>query len=733
MKPSFFSPAEERSIQQCYEKLIRQAKSVLKNGSAAKIEQAFLYAREAHGKTKRSSGDPYILHPLEVAHICVTEIGLGETSIVSALLHDVVEDTPRTIEDIQNHFGEEVARTVEGLTKITGAFRKGSSAQAENFRKILLTLVKDARVIIVKIADRLHNMRTLESLPRNKQLRIASETIYLYAPLAHRLGLYNIKSMLEDLYLKYSEPETFRYLTQKVSENRASRDRFIKNFIAPIEKQLNASNILATLKGRPKSIHSIWNKMKRQNIPFEEVYDLFAIRIIIDASIVEERSLCWRVYAIITDTYAPNADRLRDWISMPKSNGYESLHITVMSREGKWIEVQIRSKRMDALAERGYAAHWKYKQGSTRPLEQKRDQWIDRIREVLEHRTDEDALEFMQDFYPDLSHDEICVFTPKGEPRLLPNGSSVLDFAFSIHTEVGAGCIGAKINHKLLPIDHKISNGDQIEVLHTTKQYPRREWLKLVTTSRARTSIRQVIEKQERAHRIEGKELLARYARKRNIRLKKTTIAHICKTFHVQTPAELYHHIGTKKINKQALLNLPHTLDSLPTARLSHSKSLATQAILAEKNVLTIGNGLDNIEYKLSACCYPVPGDEVFGFVSGKGGIMIHRANCKNAPQILSQHGDRMIRVQWTRHHMQQKLLVSLLIEGIDRKGIVKDILHIVVDQLDTELQAIQIESRDKTFTGHLKVYIQNKKSLDTLTSELEKMKEVSKVLRTDI
>ena len=732
MKVTFFSQAEERHIYQLYEKLIRQVKALLNIRSTTKIEKAFHYALEAHGKTKRSSGEPYILHPLQVAYICVTEIGLGETSVICALLHDVVEDTSRTVDDIKEHFGEEAASIVQGLTKITGVFRRGSSAQAENFRKILLTLVKDARVILIKIADRLHNMRTLESLPRNKQLRIASETIYMYAPLAHRLGLYNIKSMLEDLYLKYSEPETFHYLTQKIRDSQAARDRLIKNFIAPIEKQLKASNIKATIKGRTKSVHSIWNKMQRQGIPFEEVYDLFAVRIIVEHSAVEERALCWRVYAVITDTYAPNADRLRDWISIPKSNGYESLHITVMSHQGKWIEVQIRSQRMDEISERGYAAHWKYKQNGVRSLEHKRDQWIDRIREVLETRTDEDALEFMQDFYPDLSHDEICVFTPKGDPQMLPNGSSVLDFAFSIHTEVGAGCIGAKIDHKLVSIDQKISNGDQIEVLHTNKQYPRREWLKFVTTSRARTSIRQVLEKQERIHRAEGKELLARYAKRRNITLKKTTIALICKTFQVQTPAELYHHIGTKKISTQALLDLPHTLESLPAAKLRTNKSLPVHPMLASKNILTIGNGLKSIEYQLSACCYPVPGDEVFGLVSGKGGIMIHRSTCKHAPQMLAQHGDRMVHVQWT-DHMQQKLLVTLLIEGIDRKGIVKDLLHVVVDQLDTELQAIHVESQGKTFSGHLKVYVQDKEAIDALTSALKALREVSQVLRTEI
>ncbi len=482
---------ERKVILREYRKLLRKSKPFLKDGDAKLIKKAFTTSMEAHKEMRRKSGEPYILHPIAVATICVEEIGLGTTSIISALLHDVVEDTDWELEDIEREFGPKVSPIIDGLTKISGVFEYGTSQQAENFRKMLLTLSKDVRVILIKLADRLHNMRTLESMPRNKQLKIASETIYLYAPLAHRLGLYAIKSELEDLHLKYTESEIYRDIANKINNTKAARKRFINNFISPIEGELNKLKWNYYIKGRPKSIYSIWSKMKKQNIPFEQVYDLFAIRIIIDAPDEHEKAACWEVYSIVTDFYKPNPDRLRDWISTPKANGYESLHTTVMSDNGSWVEVQIRTSRMDEIAEKGYAAHWKYKDHYTKPEETRLEQWIARVREMLESN-DTNAIEFLDDFRSNLFSDEVFVFTPKGELKTLPNGATALDFAFDIHTEIGAKCLGAKVNNKLVPLNHELKNGDQVEILTSNKQKPSEDWLRFVVSSKAKSKIKDV-------------------------------------------------------------------------------------------------------------------------------------------------------------------------------------------------------------------------------------------------
>ncbi len=474
---------ERKEIIRRYRKLLRHAKPVLKDGDAAIIKRAFYISMEAHKNMRRKSGEPYIFHPLEVAQICIEEIGLGTTSIVSALLHDVVEDTDMTLADIERVFGRKVARIIDGLTKISGVFDQGSSQQAENFRKMLLTLSDDVRVILIKLADRLHNMRTLGSMPRDKQLKIANETIYIYAPLAHRLGLYAVKSELEDLYLKYTDRETYNHIANKINATRDARNKFIRNFVKPIKDELAENNIHFEIKGRPKSIHSILHKMRKQNVTFEEVYDLFAIRIIVDTELENEKSLCWQTYSIVTDHYQPNPDRLRDWVSMPKSNGYESLHTTVMSGTGQWVEVQIRSRRMDDIAEKGYAAHWKYKESKDGNNDQGLEMWISKVREILE-QNDATAIEFVDDFRSNLFQEEVFAFTPKGDLITLPNGATALDFAFDIHSEVGSHCLGAKVNQKLVPLNYEIKNGDQIEILTSKKQKPKEDWLKFVVTSK---------------------------------------------------------------------------------------------------------------------------------------------------------------------------------------------------------------------------------------------------------
>jgi GTP diphosphokinase / guanosine-3',5'-bis(diphosphate) 3'-diphosphatase len=471
--------SENKEIISRYRKLLRVAKPFLKDDDAKIIKKAFNTSLHAHKDMRRRSGEPYIYHPLAVAQIAVEEIGLGTTSIIAALLHDVVEDTHVEIEDIQRDFGSKVAKIIDGLTKISGVFEQGSSEQAENFRKMILTLSDDVRVILIKLADRLHNMRTLTSMPREKQLKIASETIYLYAPLAHRLGLYAIKTELEDLYLKYTDTETYKHIAECIAQTKTARDKFIKDFTAPIEKSLDKADVDFVIKGRPKSIYSIWNKMRKQNIPFEEVYDLFAIRIIVDAEPENEKAICWKVYSMVTDFYKPNPDRLRDWISTPKANGYESLHTTVMSKYGQWVEVQIRTQRMDEIAEKGYAAHWKYKDTASGQALTGLEMWIRKVRELIE-TNDSSALEFMDDFRTNLFNEEVFVFTPKGALKILPHGATTLDFAFEIHTQIGMHCLGAKVNQKLVPLSYVLNNGDQVEILTSSKQKPSEDWLKFV-------------------------------------------------------------------------------------------------------------------------------------------------------------------------------------------------------------------------------------------------------------
>ncbi|HRI80651.1 MAG TPA: RelA/SpoT family protein, partial [Cyclobacteriaceae bacterium] len=499
------SAEEKKELISSYRRLLRKAKPVLKPNDAKLIKRAFTLALEAHKDMRRKSGELFIFHPLSVAEICVEEIGLGTTSIVAAIIHDVVEDTDIELADIERMFGKKIAKIVDGLTKIRGVFEYGTSAQAENFRKMLFTLSEDVRVILIKLADRLHNMRTLDSMPRNKQLKVASETIYLYAPLAHRLGLNAIKTELEDLYLRFTDQAVYKDIANKIDESRASRNKFIKQFVAPLKEEMDRLKVEVEIKGRPKSIFSIYNKMRKQNIPFEEVYDLFAIRIIIDTPLEHEKSYCWQVYSIVTDYYTPNPDRLRDWISTPKANGYESLHTTVMAKNGQWVEVQIRTKRMDEIAEKGYAAHWKYKDSSGNH-ESNLEKWLVRVRELLEHQ-DLTALEFVDDFRGNLFTEEVFVFTPKGDLKTLPAGATALDFAFEIHTDIGARCIGAKVNQKLVPINHVLKNGDQIEILTSSKQKPNEDWLRIVLTQKAKSKIKDLLREDKRNIAEEGKEV----------------------------------------------------------------------------------------------------------------------------------------------------------------------------------------------------------------------------------
>jgi len=728
---------EKKDIINHYRKLLRKAKPILKEGDARLIKKAFTIAAEAHKDMRRKSGEPYILHPLAVAEICVEEIGLGTTSILSALMHDVVEDTDMELADIEKMFGKKVARIVDGLTKISGVFEYGTSQQAENFRKMLFTLSEDVRVILIKLADRLHNMRTLESMPRNKQLKVASETIYLYAPLAHRLGLNAIKSELEDLYLRFTDPTIYNSIASKIDDTRAIRNKFIKQFMQPIVEELSRQKIHCEVKGRPKSIYSIWNKMKRQNIPFEEVYDLFAIRIIIDAPADQEKSLSWQVYSIVTDFYTPNPDRLRDWISTPKSNGYESLHTTVMAKNGQWVEVQIRTDRMDDIAEKGYAAHWKYKESNTLN-ESNLEKWLAKVRDTLEHN-DHTALDFVDDFRGNLFTEEVFAFTPKGELKTLPAGSTALDFAFEIHSQVGSKCIGAKINNKLVPINYVLKNGDQVEILTSSKQKPHEDWLRFVVSSKAKGHIKDSLKEEKKQAMQEGKEILARKLKQQKVESTQELLEQMREYFKAKTHFDLYYMIGRGIISTA---DIKRFTEFKPLSPMRSKSSVAmTDAKLIEKEIsklknryddmLLIGEDMDVVDYKLAKCCTPIPGDEVFGFVTVNEGIKIHRANCPNAAELLANHGNRVVKAKWTSQH-EVAFLTGLKIKGTDRVGLINDVTKIISEELKVNMSSMSIYTDTGIFEGEIMLYVNDTRHLEQLISKLEHVEGVVKVSRFD-
>ncbi|MEO1049592.1 MAG: bifunctional (p)ppGpp synthetase/guanosine-3',5'-bis(diphosphate) 3'-pyrophosphohydrolase [Bacteroidota bacterium] len=728
---------EKKEIIRRYRKLLRKAKPFLEDGDAKLIKKAFYTSLEAHKEMRRKSGEPYIYHPLAVAQICVEEIGLGTTSIVSALLHDVVEDTEFELEDIERDFGKKISRIIDGLTKISGVFEHGSSQQAENFRKMLLTLADDVRVILVKLADRLHNMRTLGSMPRHKQLKVASETIFLYAPLAHRLGLYSIKSELEDLYLKYTEQEVYQAIMGKIDDTKEERTRFIKKFIRPIQKELQEHGVKTIIKGRLKSVFSIWNKMKKQSIPFEEVYDLFAIRIIIDTDVENEKAACWQVYSIVTDHYQPNPDRLRDWVSIAKSNGYESLHTTVMAKNGQWVEVQIRSRRMDEIAEKGYAAHWKYKD-TPGSQESGLDQWITKVREVLE-QNNSTALEFVNDFKGDLFTDEVFAFTPKGDLKTLPNGATVLDFAFEIHSEIGVKCIGAKINQRLVPLNYEVKNGDQIEILTSTKQRPSEDWLRFVVTTKAKAKIKQELKSDMKHVADEGKEIVYRKLKQMKIEPTNEVFDRIRAYFNVNNQFELFYQVGRGNITAKDIKLFKDfkpiaPIKSNPKAKVSDTKTFETEITKAKgraQDMLLIGEDMDVVDYKLSKCCNPIPGDDVFGFVTVNEGIKIHRTSCPNAAELLSSHGHRVVKAKWTS---QQEIafLAGLEVIGTDRVGLMNDVTAIISNELKVNIRSITIDTDSGIFEGRIMLYVNDTRHLDLLIDKLRSIEGLEMVRRFD-
>ncbi|MFH1320736.1 MAG: bifunctional (p)ppGpp synthetase/guanosine-3',5'-bis(diphosphate) 3'-pyrophosphohydrolase [Bacteroidota bacterium] len=724
------SEREKKEILNRYRGLLRACnKRGLNNIKKKKIRKAFDIALDAHQDMRRKTGEPYIYHPIAVARIATEEIGLGATSVVCALLHDVVEDTEMTLEDIQGLFGEKVSTIIDGLTKISGVFDHTSSLQAENFRKMLLTLSDDVRVILIKLADRLHNMRTLDALHHEKQLKIASETLYLYAPLAHRLGLYNIKTEMEDLGIKYTEPEVYRDIKEKLQKTKGVRARFVRSFTQPIKKALAEQKINAEIEGRTKSIFSIWSKMKNKDIPFEEVYDVFAIRIIIDAFQKEDKANCWKVYSIVTDFYPPNPDRLRDWISTPKANGYESLHTTTMSPTGKWVEVQIRTRRMNEIADKGYAAHWKYKESTT---EGALDGWIRKVRELLEN-PEPDALDFMDDFKLNLFSDEIFVFTPKGELKTLPAQSTALDFAFDIHTEVGKKCIGAKVNLKLVPLSHQLRSGDQVEIITSNKQRPKEDWLKYVVTGKAKTKIKSSLNEETRKIANQGKEILERKFKRLKIIFNSANIKELLSFYKVPDIQKFFYLIGLRKIDIKKIKNLTKEKGKIKIGSEQETKDITLEELVkkarGKTEMLVIGEDLDKIDYKLAPCCNPIPGDDVFGFTTINEGLKIHRVSCPNAIQLMSNYAYRIIKARWTRQE-SLAFLAGIKLTGIDDVGVVNNLTTIISKDLNVNMRTISFDSNDGIFEGMIMVYVDDTDHLTNLMNDLKKIKGILTINR---
>ena len=724
--------AERKEILIRYKRLIKACKRRLEKGEKEIIRKAFEVAVEAHKEMRRKSGEPYIYHPITVAQICAEEIGLGATGIVCALLHDTVEDTDLSLDDVKGLFGEKVSQIINGLTKISGVIDNTTSIQAENFKKVLLTMSEDIRVILIKLADRLHNMRTLEHMKREKQIKIASETLFLYAPLANRLGLNAIKTELEDLGLKYTDLETYTDLENKLKETEPERKKFIQKFIDPLKEILIEQGFKLKIFGRPKSIYSINNKIKTKKVTFEEIYDLFAIRIVIDSPLEKEKLDCWNVYSIITDFYHPSPERLRDWISSPKINGYESLHTTVMGPEGKWVEVQIRTNRMDDLAENGYASHWKYKD-SFSEKESKLENWLVRIREMLEN-PDPDALEFIDDFKLNLFSDEMFVFTPKGDMKTLPVNSTALDFAFEIHTKVGEQCIGAKVNHKLVPLSYELKSGDQVEILTSGKQAPKEDWLNYVITAKAKSKIKDILKDQRKKVAKEGKEITERKFLEQNLQFSKQLISEFCNYLKLPSAQELFYRAALGNVDAQEIKDFIKFKEA-PIKKgkqneISKIDQLVTSA-RGKSDMLMIGDDLKKLDYNLSSCCNPIPGDDVFGFVTELEGIKIHRVNCPNAVKLLSNYAYRVVRAKWVNDKLIS-FLAGLKITGTDEIGIVNNITNVISSENHVNMRAINFDTDGGVFEGTIMVYVHDTKHLNHLKSNLKKIKGVNRVERID-
>lgn len=735
---TFDEENEKKLILREYRALLRSLKQRIKKGDRKIIRRAFEMAADAHKEMRRKSGEPYILHPLAVARIVVEEIGLGVTSACCALLHDVVEDTEITLEDIQQEFGNTYARIIDGLTKISNVvdIKATASMQAENFRKILLTLADDPRVILIKLADRLHNMRTLGSMRRDKQLKIASETTYIFTPLAHRLGLYEIKTELEDLALKYTQPDVYLDIVKKLSETKRERTRYINEFIKPLKEELLKQGFDCQIYGRPKSIHSIYHKMRTKNVVFEEVYDLFAIRIILNAPKEREKEDCWRVYSIITNYYQPSPERLRDWLSVPKSNGYEALHTTVMGPGGRWVEVQIRSKRMNEIAEKGLAAHWKYKEGAR--SESKIDQWLHHLGDML-NNPDADTVDFIQDFKSDLFTKEIYVYTPKGDMRVLPKDATALDLAFDIHSELGARCIGAKVNYRLVPISQVLKSGDQVEIITSSKQKPNEDWLQFVVTAKAKSRIKYYLKEEKRKIAEDGKEMLERKLQHMDAAMSQQNINELINYFKYPAPLDLYYGIAVGSVDLKELKKFKVTGDKLiqpqkeqkPENKINSYSETFKSPAAKEGELIIFGESSDRILYKLAQCCQPIPGDDVFGFLTSGEGLKIHRMDCPNAAQLMANYAHRIVKTKWAKNK-EISFLSGIRLTGLDDVGIIQGITSVITGELQMNMRSISIDSKDGVFEGNIKVFVHDRDELDLLCGKLESIPGITKVQRLE-
>ena len=741
--------AEEQMIEQAFQELINDYLATKHRKRVEIITKAFNFANQAHKGIKRRSGEPYIMHPIAVAKIVCNEIGLGSTSICSALLHDVVEDTDYTVEDIENIFGPKIAQIVDGLTKISGGiFGDRASAQAENFKKLLLTMSDDIRVILIKIADRLHNMRTLGSMLPNKQFKIAGETLYIYAPLAHRLGLNRIKTELENLSFKYEHPEEYREIEQKLNATASERNQVFTDFTAPIRQQLDKMGLKYRILARVKSIYSIWNKMQTKHVPFEEIYDILAVRIIFEPrNMEEELNDCFDIYVSISKIYKPHPDRLRDWVSHPKSNGYQALHVTLMGNNGQWIEVQIRSERMNDVAEQGFAAHWKYKEGGGSEDEGELEKWLHTIKEILDD-PQPDAIDFLDTIKLNLFASEIFVFTPKGDLKTMPQNATALDFAFSLHTVIGCYCICAKVNHKLVPLSHKLQSGDQVEILTSKSQRVQAEWLTYATTAKAKAKIAAVLRKEAKNYQKEGESILSDFLQKEDIRMDDNAIDKLCKLHNIKKREELLVAIGNKKIvlseadknafkekqgtnwkkflsfsfvNKENKDNKEKEQDSKPTP----AEKINT------KQILKLTEEAISKNYIMAECCHPIPGDDVLGYIDEENRIIIHKRQCPVAAKLKASYGNRIIATEWDTHK-ELSFLVTIYIKGIDCMGLLNEVTQIISRQLNVNIRKLTIETNDGIFEGRIQLYVHDVDDVRTICNNLKQVQNIKQVTRIE-
>ncbi len=721
---------ENKEIAREYKELLSISYQTLTDDDKKLIRKAFDVAVVAHKDQRTKSGEAYIFHPIAVAKIVASEIGLGPTSIAAALMHDVVEDTDITVEDIERMFNPKIAKIVEGLTKISRMEPDPDiSLQAENYRKMLLTLNDDVRVILIKIADRLHNMQTMNSMAAHKQAKIASETLYIYAPLAHRLGLFNIKSKLEDLGLEYTEPDVYHDILSKTKESKEEQNAYIESITSVLNEALAKEDVSFTIKGRPKSIYSIRRKMKAQGVTFDQVYDKFAIRIIYNSAPADEKFIAWKIYSIVTDHYRPSPSRLRDWISSPKSTGYEALHITVMGPKGRWVEVQIRSERMDEIAEKGYAAHYKYKQGVTE--ENSLDKWLNLLKEALEN-SEANAVDFVEDFKLNLYAKEIYIFTPKGEIKSLPKGATALDFAFSIHTDIGIKTRGTKVNGKLVPLNYELNSGDQVEIITSSNQKPSSHWLEFVTTARAKNKIKNALNEDVKQISEDGKEILTRKLKHLKITLDEKTVNDLVNFFKLKTSQDLFYRVGSGKIENQQLKEFASHKNSnafMNFFKKSIKKEAPAQLTETKYDLLVFGKNDEKLDYKLANCCNPIPGDQVFGFVTINEGIKVHKIDCPNAISLQSNYAYRILPAKWIDSSVQE-FNASLMIKGIDGLGLTNELTRVISSQMNVNIQSISLSSNAGIFNGQITVIVPNNHVLNKLIENIQAIDGVEKITR---